>query len=76
MTSRENLNLTLVRILEAVKSPEGAGQTSRYLWNHVLEGFHDLRTFGFLVVGETTSDDDNRGQHHTEVQLGGRGHSG
>ena len=42
MPSWENLNFTLVRIPEAVELSQGVGQTSRYLWNHVLEGFHDL----------------------------------
>ena len=71
MPSWENLNFTLVRIPEAVELSQGVGQTSRYLWNHVLEGVHDLGTFGFWVVGEATSEDDDGRQHHTEVQLGG-----
>lgn len=40
-----------------------------YLRNHVLERFHDLRTLGFLVVGEASSDDDNTSKHNTQVQL-------
>ncbi|KAG8122590.1 hypothetical protein E2320_018075 [Naja naja] len=33
------------------------------LGNHVLEGFHDLGTFGFLEVGETSSHDNNAREH-------------
>lgn len=53
-----------------VKSPQGTGQSSRYLRDHVFEGFHDLRALSFLVVGETAGDDDDSGQHYTQVQLG------
>ena len=40
-----------------------------HLWDQVLEGVHDLGALGLLVVGEATSDDDDSGKHHTQVQL-------
>lgn len=40
-----------------------------HLWDQVLEGIHDLGALGLLVVGETTGDDDDSGEHDTKVQL-------
>ena len=42
---------------------------SRVLWHHVLKRFHDCRRFGFLVVRETSGDDDNPGKHDTKIEL-------
>lgn len=40
-----------------------------YLRDHVLKGLHDLGALGLLEVGEAASDDDDRRQHDTEIQL-------
>lgn len=53
-----DLSFTLAHIPGAAR---GEGQSNRYLGNHVFEGFHDLGTFSFLIVGETTRYDDHSG---------------
>ena len=45
------------------------GHLCVHLWNHVFEGLHDPRTFRFLVVRETSGDNDDGCQDDTEVQL-------
>lgn len=40
-----------------------------YLGHHIFEGFHDLRALGLLIVREAAGDDDDCGQHDTQVQL-------
>ena len=40
-----------------------------HLGHHVLEGLHNPGTLGLLVVREAASDDDDSGQHDTQVQL-------
>lgn len=42
---------------------------ARYLWNHVLEGFHDFRALSFLEIGEAAGDDDDSRQHNSQIQL-------
>ena len=39
------------------------------LRHHTLKRFHDPGAFGFLVVGETSGDDDDSCQYDTQVQL-------
>lgn len=45
---------------------------SLYLWDHVLEGFHDLGALSFLEIGEAACDDDDRRQHDAQIQLQNR----
>ena len=58
-------------LCEPFKSLKKEGQSSRYLRDHVFEGFHDLGTFSLLRIGETASYDDYGREYHTEVQLEG-----
>ena len=39
------------------------------LWNHALEGFHDLRTFCFLIVREDAGDEYDGCEYDAQVEL-------
>ena len=40
-----------------------------HLWDHVLEGLHDLVGLELLVVREDASDDHHGGEHDAQVEL-------
>lgn len=40
-----------------------------YLRDHVFKRVHNTRTFRFLVIGEAACDDNDCGEHHSEIQL-------
>lgn len=44
-----------------------------YSRNHVLEGVHDFAGFSFLEVLEAASDDDDRHEHDSQVEIVLRG---
>jgi hypothetical protein len=40
-----------------------------HLWNHILEGIHDLTALAFLILREETGHCDNAEQGNAEPQL-------
>lgn len=45
------------------------GTCKEHLRDQVLEGVHDLGALGLLIVREAAGDDDDGGEHNTQVQL-------
>lgn len=47
-----------------------------YLRHKIFEWFHDSWTLSFLIIWETSRDDDHRRQHNAQVQLQSDNHVG
>lgn len=60
---------SILGLYKLASSNQTSGWVLVYLWNHVLEGLHDLGALSLLIIGEDACDDDDGCQHDAQVQL-------